>query len=130
MARGRYDKYEPKSGGFRAALAADFTTVADLGKVQGVSLDASGRVVIGGAAAVNIKGVLVLTKVKNAGDIVDVMTDGEIVDYTTDAGAAMVAGTDYYSAITGVVSSTAASSQYVGHTVESTRLVVRVGRSG
>ena len=41
----RYDKYEPKVGGYRAPLAADFP--ADkVEHVVGVGHDASGRVVI------------------------------------------------------------------------------------
>lgn len=72
----RFDKYDPKSGGFRAPLG--FNTVnADLGVPWAVGLDANGRVVKGGTPIV---GVMVLTKNKSIGDIVDVMTNGEMVE--------------------------------------------------
>lgn len=116
----RYDKYDPKAGGFRAPLAADFA-VADIETVFGVGLDGQGRVVMG-AGNTGIVGVLVLTQSKNAGDIVDVMTNGEI----TDAGLA--AGTTYHSAnADGAVSAVGgAGTARVGHTVEADRLVVRM----
>lgn len=95
----RYDKYDPKNGGFRAVLAADWNP-ADLEKIFGVGLDSSGRVVKG-AGQTGVIGVLVLTKARKAGEIVDVMTSGEIVDFGptfgtpgTDFGAA---GTAYHS---------------------------------
>lgn len=121
---GRYDKYDPKAGGFRAPLAADFA-VGDIKTVFGVGLDANGRVVKG-AGNSGVVGVLVLTQAKSAGDIVDVMTDGEV----TDAG--LTAGTAYFAATAdGAVSTGATGDIYVGHTVEADRLVVRVdtGRS-
>lgn len=125
----RYDKYDPKVGGYRAPLAADFDP-DDLEKVVAVGHDASGRVVVG-AGQSGVKGVLVLTKARKAGEIVDVMTSGEIVDFGptsgtpgTDHGAA---GTSYYAdTITGAVSDTGGEdSVYVGHTVEGQRLIVR-----
>jgi hypothetical protein len=126
----RIDKYEPMGGGFRVPLNAAIAAV-DVGKVQGVSLNASGRAVVGGAAAaIGIKGVICPVKAMAAGDIVDVMTDGEIVEFTDTAGGASTAGTDYFAAFaTGAVNTTATGSpQYIGHTVEVGRLVVRVGR--
>ena len=144
----RYDKYDPVVSGFRAPLAANLTLVAGsrngvnlapgVGPV-GVSLDANGRVVVGGAAQSGMVGVLVknmpagavagsaqLASVTaapvgaQAGDIVDVMTNGEIVDIS------LAAGTKYYAdATTGVLTTTAAGNYYVGTTVEATRLVVR-----
>jgi len=120
---GRYDKYDPKAGGFRAPLAADFA-VGNIKTVFGVGLDANGRVVMG-AGNSGIVGVLVLTQAKSAGDIVDVMTNGEITD------AALVAGTAYYAATAdGVLGTTAPAAGdnavRVGHTVEADRLVIRV----
>lgn len=115
----RYDKYEPKAGGFRAPLAANFAS-GNLSTVKGVGLDSSGKIVIG-AGNTGIIAVLVLTKVRNAGDIVDNMTDGEIVEFP---GAA---GTKYYSAADGTISTTNTGT-YVGSTVEASRLVVRVAR--
>lgn len=126
----RIDKYEPMGGGFRAPLNAAITT-PDVGKVQAVSLNASGRVVIGAAAAaVGIKGVICPVRPMAVGDVIDVMTDGEIVEFTDTAGGASTAGTDYFAAFaTGAVNTTATGApQYVGHTVEVGRLIVRVGR--
>ena len=117
-----YDKYDPKAGGFRAPLAADWLT-GDLKKVIGVGLDANGRVVKG-AGTSGFIGVLVLTQALLAGDIVDVMTNGEIVDFTPST-----AGTVYYAATAdGVVNATSAAGKLiVGHTVQANRLVVRTG---
>lgn len=126
----RIDKYDPKSGGFRAALAANqAATPGAIGAADGpigVGLDANGRVVPG-AGNSGIKGVLVLTQDKVAGDVVDVMTDGELVE------CGGVAGTTYYSVdATGVIETTApavgANKTMVGHTVEAGRLVVRTHR--
>lgn len=123
----RIDKYEPMGGGFRAPLNAAIPA-DDVGKIRGVSINSSGRAVLGGAV-VAIKGVICAVKVMAAGDIIDVMTDGEIVQATLPAGTALVAGTDYYAdATTGALTATATSNAYVGHTVELDRLVVRVGR--
>lgn len=140
----RIDKYEPLTGGFRAPLAANFA-VADLGKALPVGLDANGRVVPAARSNTGFKGILVLTSVKNAGDIVDVMQDGDLVEFSlptalgsTAAGAAGVAGTNYFAdpatgllvAGTGTATATApAGGVYVGCTVEATRLEVRFGRS-
>lgn len=118
----RYDKYDPISGGFRAPLAAQLTGQA---APRVVSLDVNGRVVVG-AGNTGVKGVLCLPVTKPAGTVVDVMTDGEITDF------AGVAGTNYRGVeATGVVEAGAAGVDqiYVGHTVEATRLVVRVGRA-
>lgn len=144
----RYDKYDPPVSGFRAPLAANLTLTAvasqgvngpgGIGPV-GVSLDANGRVIVGGTGT-GIVGVLVknmpmgalagnaqLAGITSApagamaGDIVDVMKHGEITD------VALVAGTKYYAdATTGVLTTTAAGNVYVGHTVEATRLVVNM----
>lgn len=100
----RYDKYDPKAGGFRAALAADWLA-ADVEKIYGVGLDTSGRVVKG-PGNTGIVGVLVLTKARKAGEIVDVMTSGEIVEFGESSGVAGtdwgVAGTAYYASTTAV----------------------------
>lgn len=128
---GRYDKYDPKVGGFRAPLAAEFSA-DDLEKVLGVGLDSNGRVVVGQGQS-GVVGLLVLTKARKAGEIVDVMTGGEIVEFGpsdddsvpgTDFGDA---GTVYYSDTAGAVTDTSAeNSVRVGHTVEGKRLIVRV----
>jgi len=118
-------------GGFRAPLNADIVA-ADIGKIIGVSLNASGKVVYGGATVISIKGVINPVRAMFAGEIVDVMTDGEMADCTLNDGTtALTAGTDYYvtaTALSGALTATAASNQYIGHTVEATRLIIRVAR--
>jgi hypothetical protein len=117
----RYDKYEPLTGGFRAILNADWL-LADLNKVCAVSLNASGKVVIGTAGQTGFVGVVCLTKVRNAGDVVDVMQDGEIVELT-----GLAAGTVYYAVASGqgVTSTNATGLRRVGWTVTADRMVVR-----
>ena len=141
----RYDKYDPISGGFRAKLNANLTPDADgqVGPV-GVTLNTSGRVVVGGAAAV---GVLVKNAShqaaprystgmqgapnpdafigQRAGDVVDVMTSGEIVGLSS---LGLTPGaTIYADATTGELTETATGNTKVGFMVEADRLVVRVG---
>jgi hypothetical protein len=117
----RYDKYEPLTGGFRAKLNANWL-LADLNKVVAVSLNASGKVVKGTAGQTGFVGVVCLTKVLNADDVVDVMQDGEIVELT-----GLAAGTVYYAVTTGegVTATNATGLRRVGWTVEATRLIVR-----
>jgi hypothetical protein len=118
----RFDKYEPKAGGFRARLAADWAA-AD-GVPIAVGLDTNGRVVVG-AGNSGVKGVVILVaENKLAGDTVDVMTAGEILEFAGVAGTTYTANTT-----TGVISSAAASGTQikVGHTVEADRLIVRAG---
>jgi len=126
----RYDKYNPVSGGFRAASAIAWVE-ADLAKIWAVGLDASGNVVKG-AGNTGVVGVVVLTMAKGIGDILDVMTDGEIVGAAlSDGTTAIAAGTAVYAVPgTGLLSVTATSNKKIGHTVEATRLVVRCGGSG
>lgn len=121
----RYDKYDPISGGFRAKLAADWAN-GDVGKPIGVGLNANGQVVKG-AGNTGILGVLcedgerLSTGLvgKKAGTVVDVMTSGEIVDCT-----GLTAGTKYAAATAdGAIGATGSA---IGHTVEASRLVVRV----
>lgn len=116
----RYDKYDPKAGGFRALLAADWVS-GNLDKPLGVSLNATGRVKIGaagGATDSGFVGVIVLTKIRKAGAVVDIMTDGEMVEFVGDP------GTKYYAQADGSITDTP-SAYYVGVTAESDRLVVR-----
>lgn len=133
----RYDKYDPISGGFRAPLAADFTTAANYGKVYAVRLNSSGQVVIGATGAqTGIVGLMVLTEARYAGDVVDIMTHGEITDLNTSSpfdnfAAAPVAGTEYYGvAADGTINATATGNKKVGWTVEAKRLVVRLAAAG
>lgn len=114
------DKYEPLTGGHRAPLAAAMSG-ADLRVAHAVGLDANGRVVKGGGNT-GVIGVLVLTKAKNAGDIVDVMQDGDVVEMT-----GLTAGTRYYGQPDGTIS-TVNTGVPLGWTVEADRLVVRMGR--
>jgi hypothetical protein len=120
----RYDKYDPRDGGFRAPLAADWSA-DDLNEVFAVGLDANGAVVKG-AGNSGVKGALVLTKVLSAGKVVDVMTDGEIVEMDVNH-AGIVAGTQYYGSAAGALT-TVNTDEPLGFTVEATRLVVRAGR--
>lgn len=115
----RYDKFDPVSGGFRAPLAAALGS-GDVGKPLGVGLDANGRLVKG-AGASGLVGVLVIDDAKAAGDVVDTMTAGEIVDCS-----GLTAGTVYYADATTAALGTDAADTRVGHTVEASRLVVRV----
>lgn len=118
-----YEKYDPKVGGFRAQLEADWAT-GDVKAVIGVGLNASGHVVKG-AGTTGIIGVLVLTKARKAGEVVDVMTGGEIVSFTSDPGKKY-----YAAAADGVVNDTSAAGKtLVGHTVEGGRLIVRVNNA-
>ena len=123
----RYDKYDPKNGGYRAPLAADFDP-DDRERLLGVGHDAQGRVVIG-AGATGITGVLVLTKARKAGEIIDDMTSGEVVEFgETDDEPGVdfgVAGTVYFAGADGKVTTTNTGVR-VGHTVKGSRLIVRV----
>lgn len=135
----RIDKYNPEVGGFRAPLNAAYTapTVSSkpVGVVLGVSLNTSGRVVVGGPNNSGIVGVICVPRNLPAGAIVDVMQHGEIVEFGTgaDGTTAAAAGTNYYAttagamaAGTGTGTETSVGNRRVGWTVEATRLVVRV----
>lgn len=142
----RYDKYEPIAGGFRARLNAALTLTA--GSFMGaVSLNASGRVVVGTAGQSGFVGILVKNVAKGpigqwgtdlaagtpnayapigaqAGDAVDIMTSGEIVDLDTTA---FPAGTKIYANADGTLTTTGGTGDIlVGWTVEAGRLIVRV----
>lgn len=120
----RYDKYDPKVGGFRAPLAANWLP-GDVNKLLGVGLNANGEVVVGGGSS-GLVGVIVLTKARKAGEVVDVMTSGECVEFGLTSGEPTATpGTVYYAnATTGVISTTNTGAR-VGHTIEKDRLVVR-----
>jgi hypothetical protein len=129
----RFDKFDPVANGFRADVAADYPD-ANLGKLYGVGLDASGKMIIG-AGSDGLVGVCVINqKPGRVGPLrqvprVDIMTHGEVTDFGPTAGVPGtdfgVAGTAYYAAATGVISATwAAGSVYVGTTVEPDRLHV------
>jgi hypothetical protein len=128
----RYDKYDPKSGGFRAEIGFAAVT-ADLNKIFGVGPNASGRMIKGGGQS--LAGVLVLTKTKAIGEVVDVMTHGEIVEATLSDGTTVIAaGVKVYADTTTGLLGVAAGigKKPIGYTIEggsamNTRLVVRVG---
>jgi hypothetical protein len=120
----RFDKVVPGVGSFRAKLNAALTS-ANVGKAYGVSLNATGRVVIGGTTIADICGVIVVNEAMAAGDPIDVMRLGEVVEFTATAGAASTAGTAYYAATNGDISTTN-TGKAVGRTVEVGRLVVHV----
>lgn len=124
----RFDKYDPVSGGFRAPLNAAIAT-ADIGKIQAVSINTSGRVVIGGAAETAIMGVICPVRAMAASEVIDVMTHGEIVEATITGGGAFTAGAIVYAhgttGGTGVVDATSTSGKVIGKMIELTRMVVR-----
>lgn len=130
----RFDKYEPLTGGFRAPLNADWPT-ADMNKIVGVSINASGKLVKGTAGQSGFVGVVCITGTNNNGawtgkryanDVVDVMQDGEIVELT-----GLAAGTQYYMPASGDgVVSTPNTTAKVGWTVEATRMIVRCNVTG
>jgi len=122
----RYDKYEPKAGGFRAPLAADLAATSSTGNGNpiGVGLNASGQVVPG-AGQFGVAGVLCTTRAMKAGDIVDVMTGGEIVELADVAAGSLVTADTTTGALNDVAAS--ATKTPIGFSVEATRLVVRKG---
>lgn len=133
----RYDKYDPIANGFRAHIAADYPD-ANLGKIYGVGLDSTGKVVIG-AGTSGIVGILVVTEKPGVvGPLrqvsrVDIMTHGCVTDFGETADTPGVdfgtAGTQYFSDDEGNITKTApttAGDKYwvVGTTVEPDRLEV------
>ncbi|WP_372734883.1 hypothetical protein [Nocardioides sp.] len=115
----RYDKYDPISGGFRAPLAVALDG-SNAGIPLGVGLDVNGRAVKG-AGSTGVLGVLVIDAAKPAGEVVDVMTQGEIVEVED-----LDAGTVVYADGTAGALGTDNTDVRVGHTVEASRLVVRL----
>lgn len=123
----RYDKYDPKDGGFRAKLAGNWAK-EDVGLVWAVGLDANGRVVKG-AGNTGIVAALVINQPMNAGEVVDCMTDGEIVEFALQNGTAATAGTRYFGVDATGNFNTTNTGTPLGFTVEASRLVVRVDRA-
>lgn len=144
----KYDKYEPLAGGFRARLNAALSlTSGSIGPV-GVSLNSSGKVVVGTAGQSGLVGILVKNVARGpvgawgtslhggtphasapigaqAGDVVDIMTNGEIVDLDKTA---YPAGTKFYARGDGsLVTAADVGNIPVGFTVEAGRLIVRIG---
>jgi hypothetical protein len=121
----RFDKYDPVSGGFRAPLLAAIVS-ADKDKIQAVSINTSGQVVIGGPAETAVMGLICPGRAMAAGDIVDVMTHGEIVEATMTSGTALTAGAIVYAHAAGTVDATATAGKIVAKMVELDRMIVRV----
>lgn len=138
----RIDKLNPEAGAHRAPLSAAYTAPTVSGKpvgvVVGVSLNTSGKVVLGGPNNTGLIGVVCLARNLPAGAVVDILQHGEIVEFGTgtDGQTAAAIGTNYFAdgttgamtAGTGAGTATApatAGSKKVGYTVEATRLVVR-----
>lgn len=120
----RIDKVVPGVGSFRAKLNAALTS-ENVGKVYGVSLNGTGRVVIGGAALTDICGIIIPNEAMAAGDPIDVYRLGEAVEVTATAGTAGVAGSAYYVALSGDLSTTN-TGKAVGRMVEAGRLIIHL----
>lgn len=131
----RIDKSDPMTSTFRVDVAADFVD-ANIGKLFGWGLDASGKAVIGSGVS-GIVGVWVVNdKPGRVGPLrevprIDVMRQGCVTDFGPTAGVPGtnfgVAATKYYSAADGTISSAAGVGKfYVGTTVEPDRLEVNV----
>ena len=146
----RYDKYDPISGGFRAPLNAALTpnSSGEFGP-KAVSLNASGKVVVGTGGTSGLVGILVKNAPHlpwgpttanvvgssynanapiglGAGDIVDVMTNGEIVDIQSAGITGLAAGQPIYCTAAGDLTNVATGNTKVGYTVEADRFIVRV----
>lgn len=122
----RFDKYEGRTGGFRAPLLAAIGS-ADVGKIFAVSIGTDGRAAIGGAAETAVSGLICAVRPMAAGEPIDVMTAGEIEEATMTAGTAFTLGAPVFAHLSGIVDNTSGSGVPVGITVaRATRLVVRV----
>lgn len=122
----RFDKYEPRAGGFRAKLFAALTS-SDVGKVWAVGLDSNG-LVVKGAGNTGIRGVICAVRAMAANEPIDVMTDGEIADFTLQNGSAAAAGTVYYGVAADGTFNTTNTGTRLGYTAEASRLIVRAAR--
>jgi hypothetical protein len=119
----RFDKYDPYDGGFRARLNVAIPA-SEAGKIKAVTINSSGRVIIGGTLA-DIRGVICPTEAMPAGMAIDVMTDGEIADATETAGTAFTGGAVVYGHADGTVDDTLTTGKALGWTVEINRIIVR-----
>lgn len=120
----RIDKTESAIGIQRGRLNADQAKTT-AGNGVGVGINTSGRIVAG-AGNTGIIGVVVLTKDKKAGDVVDILSLGELIGATElTAGTVITANTT-----SGALSTTAASATQVpiGYTIEADRIVVKAGQ--
>lgn len=111
----RYDKYDPETSGFRAAVAIDYPD-ADLGKLFGFGINSAGQAVKG-SGQTGVIGVMVVTqKPGRVGPqrevrVIDIMREGCITDFGPSTPGMVpgvdfgLAGTLYYSDSYGVISS-------------------------
>lgn len=128
MGSSRFDKVDPFSGGFRAKLNAAIPA-ANKGNIYAVSLNTSGKLVIGASAIADVRGLICPTEAFDAGAAIDVMTDGEIADATMTSGTAFAAGLPVYAHLDGTVDQTATAGKGLGWTVELDRVIVRCSNS-
>lgn len=116
---GRFDKIDGFSGSFRALLnAAMSATANDVGKVQAVSINASGKVVIGASAITGLIGLICPTKVMAAADPIDVLIRGEIMDLVKTGGTAWAVGDIVYAHADGTLDAVSTSGTVVGRIIE------------
>lgn len=121
----RFDKADPYSGTFRAKANAAIVA-ANAGKIYAVTINGSGRFVIGGTLA-EIIGVVVPTEAVAAGIPLDVMYNGEIAQAeATTAQTTLTAGALVYAHADGTVDNVSASGKIIGRCVEAGRLRVFV----
>lgn len=143
----RWDKYDGYVGNYRGPLAADIVLATQANKVLAVGVNSSGAVTVG-AGQTGVHGVIIIPVGVDmygnlldggvntqAGDLCDVGAHGEITNFkpSLPSGTApdAAAGTNYYGHSDGaVLPSTSPGAVYVGHTVESDRLIVDVSASG
>jgi hypothetical protein len=118
----RVDKTDSAVGVVRGTLAADIAQ-ADWGKPLGVSINASGLTVRGGAGPSGIVGVIIADKTNyKAGTRADIFKLGDIVEC-----AGLTPGIKVYADnTTGLLSVSATGTTQVGYTVEADRLVLQL----
>lgn len=112
----RFDKYDPVDGGFRVQLNAALTS-ANVGKMYAVSVNSSGRAVIGGAALTDLRGIICPTEPMAAAIPIDAMTDGDIAEPTTTGGVAFGNNDVLYAHIDGTIDAVATAGKAVGFIV-------------
>jgi hypothetical protein len=120
----RVDKTESAVGVTRGILNADIVQ-ADWGKVIGVSIASTGKVVRGTTGGTSgLVGVIIADKTNyKASSVCDIFKLGEIIEDTV----VFTAGAKYYAAAAdGLISTTVVAGNQVGFTVETDRLVVAI----
>ncbi|HYF73386.1 MAG TPA: hypothetical protein VD864_11235 [Nocardioides sp.] len=116
----RIDKTQSAIAVTRAPIDADFAE-ADWDTLVPVGINANGRVVKG-AGQTGVIGIVIPGKtVYRAGQIADIFGNGSEAVECAD----LAAGTAYYSAADGTISTTDTGT-YIGFTVEADRLVITI----